>query len=815
MIKNYIKIAFRNIQRNKIFSFVNVIGLTIGLSASFVIGLMVYYEYTFDNFHKDEDRIYRVVSNFISPEGTMKFSGINLALEDAIKDNSNFETVSGFYIERPAKVENKALDIEVKWPNNVVFTSEDYFDIFEYNFLAGSKIGALDSPNTIILTEKRAKQYFPNQKPQDVVGKTLIYNDSLNVKVTAVVANFKQRTDLIFEEFLSTPTVFNTRLKNNFKNKNWGSANSASQLIIKVSEAGNTENIKKTFADLAAEHRSDWDKEHNETTEYVLQPLRDIHFNEDYGVYDWEKPQASKSLLRSLVLVAIFLLILGCINFINLNTATASQRAREIGVRKTLGSSRKQIIGQFMGETLLLVIISALLSLLVSKVLITTFSDFIPEDLSLSLLQSPLVLLSMLILILVVTFLSGYYPALFLSKFNTVEVLKNNLGVGRDKVKFRKFLTVFQFTIAQVFIIATLLVGKQINFMLNKDMGFKTDAIVSIYSPRSEEKLEKKEQLFQKLKAIPGINKMSLASYPPASNSVNITISTYENEGKKIQTEVQTVAGDVNYTDVFEIKLIAGRNRLNDTIKEMVINETARKIYGFTTPEEALNKRVKINNTMVPIVGVMADFNQRSLKSKIKPLALVGDWHRPRFSRFQGVHVNLENSVNTNLSTTMDKIEAAYGEVYTEIEDYRAEFIDDTIANFYKREQKISKLLNWATGLSILISCLGLLGLVIYTTNRRVKEIGVRKVLGASLLEINTLLCKEFIVLVAIAFVIAAPIAWYGIYNWLQDFSYRTNISFWVFMVSGIAMICFALIVISVKTIQAANANPVNALQSE
>jgi len=815
MIKTYFKIAFRNIMRYKVFSFINVIGLTIGLSASFIIGLMVYYDYTFDTFHEDGDRIYRVVTNFESPEGKFYNQGVTLALEEAIQENSNFETIAGFYRERPFKVENKEESIEVKWPNHVIFTDEDYFDIFQYKFLAGNKSTALTDPNTVILSEERAAQYFPDTKPQDILGKVLVYNDSLNVKVTGVVESFKKRTDIIFQEFLSSPTLLNTRMREQVLNKSWGSTNSASQLYVKLNEAANKETVQAQLDALATKYRSEYAIKYQQTTQYALQPLDDVHFNSDYGIYDWTQAQASRSLLRNLVLVAIFLLILGCINFINLNTATATQRSKEIGIRKTLGSSRKELIAQFMGETFLLVCVSAGLSLLMSTFLLDIFSDFIPSGLSLELLKAPTVIISIFILLIIVTFLSGYYPALVLSKFNVVSILKNKVAVGKDKVKVRKFLTFFQFTIAQVFIIATLLVGKQINFMLNKDMGFKTEAIVSVYHPRSEIELEKKERLVQKLKAIPEIQEMSIGGVPPASFSTNTTTITYSDGVKNIQTDLQKIFGDTDYAKVFNLKFLAGRDRLNDTIKELVINEAAMRVLGFATPQEAIGKMVDDGDDKLPIVGVMADFNQRSLKTDIKPMALIGDWYRSRWSQFQAVHIGLKELESSDLSATMAKIESAYGDVYTEAGDYRAVFMDETVAKFYNREKKVSKLLNWATGLSILISCLGLLGLVIYTTNRRVKEIGVRKVLGASLLQINTLLCKEFLIIVGVAFLVATPIAWYGIYNWLQDFAYKTSMSFWVFLLSGFSMILFSVLIISAKTMQVAKTDPVNSLRSE
>jgi ABC-type antimicrobial peptide transport system permease subunit len=801
--------------KNKVFSLINVIGLTIGLSASFVIGLMIYYDYTFDTFHEDGDRTYRIVSEFTDPEEKYYNPGITLALKGAIEDNSNFETVSEFYIERPSKAVNKQNDITLKWPEFVIFADQNYLDIFQYNFLAGNKTDALKDPNQVVLTQTRAAEYFPKLSPSKIIGKTLVYNDSINVMVTGVVENYNQRTDIVFKEFISHATLLQTNRKREITKRNWINTNSNSQLYVKFKENADIASVQKLLDNLALEHTDEDDIKYGQSRKFKLQTLNDIHFNEDYGTYDWEKAQASKPLLRNLALVALFLLLLGCINFINLNTAQASQRAKEIGIRKTLGSSRKQIVGQFLGEAFILVLVSAVMSLLLSKWLINVFSDFVPDGLSYQLFKSPVIIFSVIILLVLVTFLSGYYPALVLSKYNAVSVMKNQISGAEQKVGLRKFLTVFQFTIAQVFIIATLLVGKQINYLLTKDMGFKTDAIVSIFQPRAEQEFSKMLLFAEKLKTIPEIKQVSIGGKGPASNSISSTSVTYT-DGKNIaKSEMQYIFGDLNYAKLFELQLLDGRLYRNDTIRELVINETLLRKLGFSNPSEAVGKQVEMNDKFVPIVGVMADFNQRSLKSEIKPMALTGDWYRPDFSLYQAVHVSFNNESSENLKSTLSIIENAYQQVYTETDDYRVEFMDETIAEFYNREQKIAKLLNWSTGLSILISCLGLLGLVIYTTNRRVKEIGVRKVLGASLLQINTLLCKEFLVLVAMAFIVAAPIAYYGINNWLQDFSYKTNISFWVFLLSGFAMIFFALLVISAKTLQAANANPVKSLRSE
>ncbi len=803
--------------KHKVFSLINVIGLTIGLSASFIIGLMIYYDFTFDNFHKDNDRIFRVVTNFSSPDGKSFNAGVSLALEDAIKDNTNFEVVNSIIIETPSIVENKEENIVKKWPKYVIYTTPEYFDIFEYNFLAGNKNEALKNPNQVILTDTRAKEYFPKLHPAEIIGKTLVYNDSLQIKVTGVIENLKGRTEFIFQELISYPTLLSTRLRRDILNKDWNMTNSANQLFVKVNANANFDQIKKEFNYLATTYLDEYSRKHNHSKEFALQPLNDIHLNTKYEIYDWEKSRTSMTLLKSLGLVVVVLLLLGCINFINLNTAQATQRSKEIGIRKALGSSREQLIIQFMGETFLLVLISGIFSLLLSKWLLLALSDFVQQGITISLFANPIMIISIILLLVLVTFLSGFYPALVLSKMNTISVLKNSVSTGDKKVFLRKFLTIFQFTIAQIFIIATLLVGKQINFLLSKDMGFKTEAIATIISPRDENELAKKELFIQKLKAIPQIKNACLGNTTPASNTSSLTTATHTNsKGVIAQSDLRIISGDVNYANLFDLKLLAGKIFKNDTIHELVINEAARKVFGFKTPEEAIGKTLDFGGDKVPIVGVMSDFIQGSLHYDIVPMALNGDWSRHYFrSRFSRTFIAFENLSPNDFRNTLDTVERIYGEVYTESQDYRIKFMDDTINEFYSKEYKISKLLKWATGLSILISCLGLWGLVIYTTNRRVKEIGMRKVLGASVLQINKLLCKEFLILVGIAFMLATPIAWYFIYKWLQDFSYRTDISFMTFLISGFIMIVFALIVISIKTIQAASSNPVNSLRSE
>lgn len=817
MIKNYFKIAWRNIWKSKLFSAINIISLSIGISASLIIGMMVYFENTFDTFHQDGDLIYRVTTNFLDKDGTSYNPGVPVPLtRTAQKGMSGVQNASVFFLAEPAQVENKKADIRFKNPEYVVYADNHYFQLFSYKWLAGTPNIALTEPNEVVLTASRAKKYFPNLDPQQVLGRTLVYNDSVSTKVAGVVADLTERTDFIFKEFISLKTGFQSELKRDLTSDNWNSTNSATQLFFKLTQIDNETAVKKQLTALAAEHESAEAKKYGSKREFQLQPLSDIHFNTNYGIFDFSEGQASKKILLSLIFVAAFLLVLGVINFINLNTAQATQRAKEIGVRKTLGSSKKQLISQFMSETFLLTILSTLVSLLLVPLLLKVFSDFLPSGLNFGFLSNPFIILYLIVLILIVATLSGLYPAFVLTHFNPISVLKGRGAKGENKSRVRQSLTVFQFVIAQVFVMATILVGKQIHFLMTKDMGFKTDAIAYIRMPWTDHDFNKKELLLQKIKSIPEVTLAALGGNAPASTSSHSTDADFIDGKKEIHTELQFLYGDTNYLNIYQLKLLAGRNLSSDTSKEFIINEAMLRTLGFKNPQEAIGKTILDGNSNQnnPIVGVVADFNQRSLRTGIEPMALIGDWGRQWFSQFQFVHISLQKDHPENWSKAIEKVNAAWKEVYPE-DDFEYTFVDDAVKRFYQSETKTASLLNWATGLSIIISCLGLLGLVIYTTEKRTKEIGVRKVLGASVVQLAKLLCVDFLLLVGLAFIIALPIAWWGVNYWLANFAYKTTVSWWLFLGSGIGMMLIALLTMSFKTLKTANTNPVKSLRTE
>ncbi|MBC7743963.1 MAG: FtsX-like permease family protein, partial [Flavobacterium sp.] len=510
-----------------------------------------------------------------------------------------------------------------------------------------------------------------------------------------------------------------------------------------------------------------------------------------------------------------FLLSLGCINFINLTTANAVHRAKEIGIRKTLGSSKNELVIQFLSETLLLTSVATLLSVFLTPLILKAFSGFVPEELQFSLVREPGVFIFLLILISIVTVLAGFYPAMVLSGYKPVLVLKNQAFADSGKTRnawIRKSLTISQFVIAQVFIMATVLVSKQISYSLNKDMGFKKDAIIYLDIHFGDTVQSHKYALMEKIRAIPEIAMMSLATSPPSSGSSWSGTIKFKDGKKEITTDVQQKFGDTNYVKLYNIKLLAGSNlEPSDTVTSFLINQTYARILGFKDPQQAIGKNLDWSSKQMPIRGVISDFNQRSLHESVKPL-VIGSW--PSSQSQISMLLVPQGEAGITWKSAISKVEKAFKEVYPQ-DDFEYKFVDQEIAKYYDGEKNISSLLKWATGLAVLISCLGLLGLVIYTTTQRTKEIGVRKVLGASVSHIVMMITKDFLVLILIAFAIAAPLAWLGMNKWLENFAYRTAISWWVFGLGISVMLLIAMITLGFQTIKAALANPVKSLRTE
>lgn len=817
MIRTYFKTAFRNLMRNKAFSFINILGLSIGISAALVIFLIVQYDFSFDKFHKKGDRIYRVVSVFGFSGETYKNSGIPYPLGNALrKEVTGIEIVAPFTIWNISQFlsvasEGNGAPRVFKKQDKTIFADEAYFKMIPYTWIAGNPSTSLQEPYQIVLTEKTASIYFPKSSAQEIIGKEIIFDDTVRTKVTGIVKNLEGNTDFNFTGFVSRATQAKTTLKPRDWER-WNNTNSSSQVMIQLAPGTTTANIEKQLVSLY--HKYDKkEKGDNSTHDLILQPLSDIHFNADFDNFD--QRVAHKPTLYGLLAVAVFLLLLGCINFINLTTAQGSQRAKEIGIRKTMGSSKSQLIFQFLSETFFITIIATLVSAVLTPVLLKIFSDFIPPELHFDPFQQPIMLLFIALLVIVVSMLSGFYPAWILSSYKPVNILKNqshNMPGKSRRAWMRKSLTVTQFIIAQVFILATLVVSQQIHYTLSKDLGFKKDAILSFSVNYRDTVKAHKAILIEKIKSMPEVAMLGIATGTPTSTNNWSSTITYTNGKKEISTDVELKFADTNYLRQFQLKLLAGSNiSQSDTVTQFLINETYSKVLGFRNPQDAVGKFISWSNKQVPITGVLADFHQKSLHSLIKPLA-IGNWNKE--SRELSVSLQPKNADGSNWKTAIAKIEKIWKDIYPK-EDFEYTFFDENIAKYYKAEQNISSLLQWATGLAILISCMGLLGLVMYTTNLRTKEIGVRKVLGASVSQIVSILTKDFLVLVIVAFFIAAPVAWWAMHKWLENFAYRTGMNAWLFIGAGLLTVMIALITISFQTFKAASANPVDSLRTE
>jgi putative ABC transport system permease protein len=813
MIKNYFKIAFRGFRRHKLFTLINIIGLSIGVSAALVIFLIVYRDFTFDKFHKDNDRVYRVVTDFVYSGEPFYNSGVTGPLPEAVKNEvSGLQQSAPFWMQSynvviPGKTKSKFKD------ENIIYADQRYFSMFSYKWLAGTAI-TLNQPNQVVLASDQAKRYFPSLSYSDMLGKQVIYDDSIKVTVTGIVEKFKQNSDLTFSDFISYLTIQNVKdIKQNFAA--WGGANGNFQFFVKLSPGSTVPKIEKQLKHLLYKYEPDQAKSGGYKATFRLQPLSDIHFNENYGAIN--NAAANKTTLYGLIVIAAFLLLLGCINFINLTTAQASQRAKEIGIRKTMGSSRLQLIGQFLSETFLITLMAVLIAVLLTPFILTLFSDFISKEVKFDLFNHPAIIIFLVLLVVLVSFISGFYPAMILSKYKPASVLKNQAYGNTNKTRsawLRKSLTVSQFVIAQFFIMATLLVSKQIYYALHKDLGFKKDAIVYIDLPWKQKSPGLKQVFLNKVKALQHVKMVSLGGNIPSSEGWTSNDVTYSDGKKEIKTELYHKSGDENYINIYQIKLLAGRNiKLSDTASGTLVNSTYAHTLGFTNVADAIGKTIHFGKrSQKTIVGITGDFYQASLHKAIKPMAI---W--PQNPIWEGtVHIALypQTAGGNEWKSTLAGVEKSWKEIYPD-DDFEYHFFDESIAKMYTKEQHISQLLTWATGLSILISCLGLLGLAMYTTTLRTKEIGVRKVLGATVTQIVTLLSTELVVLVLLAFVVVTPLGWWAMNKWMQNFADRTSISWWIFALSGAGMLLTALLTLSFQTIKAAIANPVKSLRSE
>ncbi len=816
MISNYFKIAWRNILRNKISSLINLTGLTLGISACLVIGVITSFELSYDTFHPDADRIYRVV-------GTVKFN--NTANEEPIgfipraipaalrSETRGFEIVASFHnlesgvIIPGGKQEDKVFkgrDMDQE-PARIVLADPQYFEVFSYTWLAGNPKTALNTPNQVVLSEKQARLYFGNLPLAKILGKEVVYRDSIRTAVSGIVKDWVQNSDFTFTDFISLATIGASALKREINLNEWNDIWSASQTFVKLNK-GSTED--KALAELAAFGKRHFGPDRG-TGEFRfapgLQPLSDLHFNAAY--MDNFSRKAHLPTLYGLIGIAVFILLIAAINFINLSTAQSVRRSREVGVRKALGSNRSNLIGQFMSETLILTIGSMLIAMLLAKPILFAFRSFIPAGVNFSFFNLN-ILGSILSIGSITVFLAGFYPALVLSAFRPAVALKGSGNNRRQQRGYlRKGLIVFQFAVSLLFIISTLIVGRQLSFIRNKDLGFSADAVISINTLHDE----KSTVLAQKIKQVAAVERVAMEWCAPLNDRYMLNKLIYKGDEIK-ELEASIKIGDENYLPLYQLQLVAGRNmRQSDTLSELVVNESLAKSFGFSPADQALGKLLNLNGRNYPIVGVVKNFHETSLHASIKPTVIA---YLDFMAKDIAVKLNTKGKQMRDVEPILADIKKAWTAVYPD-EVFNYSFLDDVIQKLYSREQKTAQLVNTASAIAILISCLGLLGLATFTAEQRTKEIGVRKVLGASITSIIALLSKDFILLILISIVVASPIAWWGMKQWLNNFAYHVAIEWWVFLLAGVMAISIALLTVSFQSIKAAMKNPAESLKSE
>jgi ABC-type antimicrobial peptide transport system permease subunit len=800
-----------------LFTALNILGLAVSISACWVIFRIVDYEFSFDKSLANRDKIYRVVTGFVFDEKQSFNGGVSAPLYQGVRqqvDGVDFAVpVLGKWLKAIAVNNNNGKPLMVDEPEGVVATDSAYFAMVPYHWVVGSRATALAGPDKVVLTESRAKKYFPGKKPAEIINQTLTYysyRDTVQKTVTAIVADLTAPTEFTAQEFCSLPVK-------PYQLNAWTNTNGSDKLYLQLKPGTKPAIVVKQIESIIAQKTKEFEQKSTNHFKFKkwfeLMPLKNSHFSTYIEEYNTRK--ASKPVLYGLVGVSLFLLILACINYINISVAGIPQRAKEIGVRKTLGGSQSRLIVQFLSETLFTTLLASIFAYFLSLLGFWMLRDTIPPGITPT--DNALQLLCFMIAVsLLVTLLAGIYPALLITKVKTINVFRNFTAGKSNNQPFslQKALIVFQFVIALVFITSTLIVGSQLHYTLNTDMGFDKEAVVLFDVPwkyAGDKKYEGKQfSLFNEIKRIPGVQNISLGN-APMETGYSSSQYEYQQAGKEpVRREVFKKWVDTNYIGLYGVKLLAGRNlRASDTTNEYVINETAVHAFGFASPQDALGKFIGQQNDKFPIVGVVKDFHLQNFYKSIDPMAFESE--KDNLSSF---NIKLDGKDPAQWQATLKAVGKKWYQFYPP-ESFSYKFYDQTLEAMYEQELHLAKLVNLATAIAILISCLGLFGLAVLTAFQRTKEIGIRKVLGASVNSIVHLLSKEYLVLVVIAIILATPIAWWAMNKWLESFAYRIQIQWWMFVLAGMAGITIALLTVGFHALKAAMANPVKSLRTE
>jgi putative ABC transport system permease protein len=803
MFNNYLKTALRNLIRQRTTTMLNIGGLTLGLATSLILFLLVRYHKSFDTVHSNYDRTYRAVVQSDGNNGKNYTPGIYPvfpeAFENDFPDADNITFISyraGSFITIPqVNADPKRYDEE----KGVAFAQPSFFKVFDRKVLIGDATTGLDEPNEAILSNRWAIKYFGKE---DAIGEVLKY-EGKEYRVTAIMEDSPSNTDLPFDLLVSYITIKKEKDENG-----WRGIWSDDQCYFTLRAGSSISDIEARIPDFISKYLGDSARNQDNTT-FIMQPFSEVHYDERFGNYNYNT--ISNSQLNALTLIGIFLLLTACINFINLTTAEAVKRSKEVGIRKALGSTRPQLALQFLGETTLITFVSILLALVVAEIGLASINAFLDLSLMLNFNSDAALWIFLVSILVMVSLLSGIYPAMVVSGFNPISALKNQIRATQSSgFNLRRGLVVMQFFISQLLIIGTIVLISQMNFLKTKELGFRKDAIVIVNIPEQETPTEgdgvsKMRALRNDLMKVAGVEATSLSSTPPSSGSVSSTDFQIEGSDEHYGTQVKQVDG--NYLDLYKLKLVAGAGLSDaDTAQSIVVNEKLVQVIGFTDPKEILGKRIKMWGKNLPVSGVVKNFHTVSLQDPLEATLMLN-----RIRGYETLSIKLNpQSVQQSLKEIQERWEQTYPEFI-----YSYKFLEDEIGEFYESETKMSVMLTVFTSMAIFIGCLGLFGLTVFMANQKTKEIGVRKVLGASVENILFLFSGEFVRLILVGFVLAAPVGWYFSSKYLEQFAYRISIGPSVFIL-GLGSTCLiAFVTVGYRSIKAAMINPATSLRSE
>ncbi len=809
MFRNYFKVAFRNLWKYKTFSAINIVGLAVGLCSFLLISLYVLDELSFDRHFKNADRIYRINSDIVFGGGDLKLPQTSDMMGSSLKkDYPEVEEYTRIYNNSGSKLIKKG-DAYINEPA-LAHVDSTFFTVFSLEAISGDLKTSLNEPNTVVLSETAAMKYFNSL---DVVGKTIETNDNTSTiyKVTAVTKDLPTNSHFNFDLLFSMKNV----------DYEWGqyvSHNFHTYLLLK--EGADAAGFDKKFDEYILRYvlpqakqsmnissMEDFEKAGNRL-EYSLMPLKKIHLHSDRQFEI--TPSGNVQYVYIFSMVALFILLIACINFMNLTTARSANRAREVGIRKVLGTERKDLITQFLTESTLMAVLSLVIALLIAWLVLPLFNDVTTKQMDISSLYSPMILPLLVALPFIVGLLAGSYPAFYLSSFKPIVVLKGKLQAGARSVRLRSVLVVFQFWISIFLIIGTIIIYLQLDYIRNKNLGFNKEQVLVINDAYA---LDNNIDVFKnEVLALPGVVSGTMSGFLPVSNSFR-NDNTFSKEAvttSQSGINLQTWAVDHDYIPTMGMQLVKGRNFSKSFLSDSsatIINETMEKFLGYSNPIGQKIYRSDDDGTVssFTIIGVVRNFNFESIKRTVGPLS----FFLRRSTGLVSFKINTEQvpSLVKNVESKWKSLAAGMPFSYR--------FLDESFDDMYRNEQRVGSIALSFSTIAILIACLGLFGLATYMAEQRTKEIGIRKVLGASVSGIVRLLSKEFVKLVMIAFVIAVPIAWWSMSQWLKDFAFRVDISWWIFLLAGCLALLIAMATISVQAIKAALANPVKNLRNE